>query len=166
MGISFRWAAKEAAIKAYSRRRLRYRDVIIASMPIHDLQKNIPVALINPPKPMIMMTDEVARNRGLVDHARKETNDPMNDHPKPRRWARTIMSERQIARLSISHDGEYAIAVVQAFDESSALPSSIPIMDKGYGDPIHEPLIGDVGYDTYDLDAAIGNSPENMSYLY
>lgn len=56
--------------------------------------------------------------------------------------------ERQIAEISISHDGDYAIAVCMALDEA---PKDMEedtefIDDDGSGEPIHEPVWGDVGF--------------------
>ena len=157
LSLLLRWAAKEAAIKAYSNRRLHYRDVIIAAEPKDDLRKYIPVILINPPKAMVWMTDKVARSRGLFGNISDRGRDERTgDQPTLRRLAKTHMSQRQIARLSISHDGDYATAVVQAWDQPGKLPTGSESIDHGDGDPIHEPYIGDDGYDTYDLVAAMG----------
>ena len=53
--------------------------------------------------------------------------------------------DRQLADLSISHDGEYAIAVCLALDEVCGEDPE-PIIDDGTGEPIHEPEWGDVGF--------------------
>ena len=50
--------------------------------------------------------------------------------------------DRQVADLSISHDGEYAIAVCMAVDEVYEV-DMMAVTDTGKGDPIHEPEWGD-----------------------
>ena len=141
---SSRWAVKEAAIKAHSYRRLFYRDVIV--MYRQDLSiinsrqaKDMPVVLINPPKTEIGMTETVAHQRGLwrpsgILDGRSRLSF---------RRAKTSMYERQIARTSISHDGEYVTAIVYALDDPSGGRNPDLIIDDGYGDAIHEPLLGD-----------------------
>ena len=49
--------------------------------------------------------------------------------------------ERQIAKLSISHDGEYATAVVLAVGQE--VESKDNIVDLGREGPLHEPSIED-----------------------
>jgi len=53
--------------------------------------------------------------------------------------------DKQLADLSISHDGEYAIAVCMALDEASDEHPD-PVIDHGIGKPIHEPEWGDLGF--------------------
>ena len=100
--------------------------------------------------------------RGLAEQG--IMSDRKDDSPRSRRLAQTIMSERKIARLSISHDGDYATAVVQAWDVPGELFTKSKITDNGDGDPIHEPYIGDEGFDTYDLATAMETTvPEQRS---
>ncbi len=55
--------------------------------------------------------------------------------------------DRQIAELSISHDGPYVIAVCMALDEEATDYRSVaPIVDDGSGEPVHEPSWGDKGW--------------------
>lgn len=64
-----------------------------------------------------------------------------------RRRAKVAMEDRQVAELSISHDGEYAMAVCIASDDSTLDPEEKPfIIDDGSGDPIHEPEWADEGW--------------------
>jgi hypothetical protein len=49
-----------------------------------------------------------------------------------------------MADVSISHDGDYAIAVVQALDVQS--PPTQKLSDDGRGKPIHVPRAGDLGF--------------------
>lgn len=64
------------------------------------------------------------------------------------RQARIKEEDRQVAELSISHDGEYAVAVCMALDEprEETEGKSEPIIDDGTGEPIHEPVWGDKGF--------------------
>lgn len=57
------------------------------------------------------------------------------------------MDDRQVAELSISHDGPYVIAVCMACDEEvKELEGPIYLADDGSGDPMHEPIWGDRGW--------------------
>ena len=62
------------------------------------------------------------------------------------RYCLIPMEERRLADASISHDGDYAIAVCQALDEPSA-PKLEDIVDDGHGGPLHEPEFGDIGFE-------------------
>ena len=142
------WAVKEAAIKAHSYRGLHYRDAVVLyheEIPGIDpgLSPHAPVVLINPSKPEVYMTDTVAYQRGLW----RPKGTKESGLPRPFRLAKISMHERQIARASISHDGEYVTAVVYALDEPDAGQTLDPIIDKGYGNPVHEPLLGDTIHD-------------------
>ena len=53
--------------------------------------------------------------------------------------------DRQLADLSISHDGDYAVAVCMAVDEEHEVDTMV-LIDNGEGDPIHEPEWGDRGF--------------------
>ena len=57
----YRWAAKEAAIKAHSHRRLRMNEIAT----IRDQETSRPVMSIDPPRAFVRMTLEVAKKRGL-----------------------------------------------------------------------------------------------------
>ncbi len=55
--------------------------------------------------------------------------------------------ERQIAELSISHDGPYIVAVCMALDEDVKNSGShVHLVDDGSGEPMHEPSWGDKGW--------------------
>ena len=55
--------------------------------------------------------------------------------------------DRQVAELSISHDGPYVVAVCMALDEKAKDGGiSDYIIDDGSGDPLHEPNWGDTGW--------------------
>ena len=66
-----------------------------------------------------------------------------------RRRRLILDEERQEADLSISHDGDYAIAVCLALDEEvdSIGHENKPVLDDGKGEPIHEPEYGDAGFE-------------------
>ena len=54
--------------------------------------------------------------------------------------------DRQIAEVSISHDGDYAVATCLAVDEPAKQTYNWPLIDDGSGDPIHEPAWADDGW--------------------
>lgn len=54
--------------------------------------------------------------------------------------------DRQIAKVNISHNGEYAVAVCMAFDTPNHSAESNRMIDHGNGAPIHEPQWGDEGW--------------------
>ena len=66
-----------------------------------------------------------------------------------RRRLLILDEERQEADLSISHDGDYAIAVCLALDEEmdSVGHEYKPVVDDGNGEPIHEPEYRDTGFE-------------------
>ena len=77
-------------------------------------------------------------------------------HPRYHQRNKLVsMKDRSTADLSISHDGDYAIAVVQAFQEDHG-QSSTPLIDDGEGEPIHEPQCGDKGFDNDELLKVLG----------
>ena len=53
--------------------------------------------------------------------------------------------ERQLVDASISHDTDYAVGVCIAAVGPGEL-NEPPVMDNGFGEPIHEPEWGDVGF--------------------
>lgn len=63
------------------------------------------------------------------------------------RRAKVAEEDRQVAEISISHDGEYAIATCIALDKAADDKEEKPIiLDDGSGEPIHEPEWGDLGW--------------------
>lgn len=63
------------------------------------------------------------------------------------RRARIREEEQQIAEISISHDGEYSVAVCMALDEPSEEKNVVEyIVDDGVGEPLHQPEWGDQGW--------------------
>lgn len=56
------------------------------------------------------------------------------------------MTERQVAEINISHDGDYAVAVCMALDSPGFNPEGRLIVDHGIGEAIHEPEWGDEGW--------------------
>lgn len=124
-----------------------------------------PLLLIDPPRRIVKMDFVTAKARGLREAALNQamlTGAPVSGDgslsgtsPLPRLEAkgkdficrRLLIKEedRQLADLSISHDGDYAIAVCMALDEApDGYPE--PVMDDGTGEPIHEPVWGDNGF--------------------
>lgn len=168
-----RWAAKEAAIKAHRHRQLYMQDISISSPSLPS--GSIPggdkklIALINPPSDRIEMTKHVARLRGLrgfgfknyglhkralmcKDELHKEVQNSedgsVHSGAHYYRQSRVKESDRQVAEISISHDGDYAVAMCMAFDPtgSTVQEKTEIIVDKGAGLPLHEPQWGDEGW--------------------
>ncbi|KAL8927487.1 MAG: hypothetical protein Q9208_002292 [Pyrenodesmia sp. 3 TL-2023] len=174
---TYRWAAKEAAIKAHRHRDLRMSDISILCpdlpQPEH-LQgstRTVKLQALIPPEPTlrILMVPEVAQKRGLrgghskfthiygevVDGRFVQDSLPKGD-AAPRnttaskfivKRARIKDEEQQIAEISISHDGDYSVAVCMALDEPSTKKDAVEyIVDDGVGEPLHEPEWGDKGW--------------------
>lgn len=169
-----RWATKEAAIKAHRHRRLYMKDISIVkpSPPPGLSEKAIGgdqkvIALIDPPSDRISMSARVATQRGLrgfvsetyglykgalmtKDEPRKERESekgPERDKCNYyHRGSRVRDSDRQVAEINLSHDGDYAIAVCMAFDPSESTYKQKTILDRGEGPPLHEPQWGDEGW--------------------
>ena len=153
--VEARWAAKEAAIKAHSHRRLYMPHISI----IKEMGSPRPVMLIDPPSSIVSLTAEVAEQRQIDTKGRQKLDreevqklgvsvmDSSDVGQMYWRYKKINMEERQLADLSISHDGEYAFAVVQALDVvlDDTQPLKV-IKDDGAGDPIHEPQHGDRGF--------------------
>lgn len=135
--------------------------------PIELAERQKPLALIEPPCKTILMDEKVAetralrgfgpRSQGLQKGAplvKSESNDPLlksgGDRGKKEgyyeRRSKVEESDRQIADLSLSHDGNNAIAVCMAFDEPSRSIKPERVIDDGKWLPIHEPQWGDEGW--------------------
>ena len=125
------------------------------------------VALIDPPCDRIEMHWRAATRRGLRgfvfkncglrkgalmtrDELRKEAQDLEPSEVEKGvhyyRRCRVKESDRQIAEINISHDGDYAIAVCMAFDPPNSTVQNKTIVDTGEGLPLHEPQWGDKGW--------------------
>lgn len=125
--------------------------------------------LIDPPRHDIVMEEGIARLRGLrglYGNTAETPQTPLSQYcygtlaggkffeSKHRtaykffkRRARVADEDRQLADLSISHDGEYAIAVCIALDEEVDNAQGKPvIVDDGSGGPLHEPEWADEGW--------------------
>ena len=125
--------------------------------------------LVDPPRQKIVMDEGVAKLRGLRCLSEDTTPNPVPNHPEHfygeiwngefvetrnreakkffTRRARIEEQDRQLAEVSISHDGEYAMAVCIALDEEVSKAQQKPlIIDKGSGDPLHEPEWADKGW--------------------
>ena len=93
--IAYRFAAKEATIKAVSTRTLSWHDIAIHN------------GLV---KPVLVVKSASCAIDSALDaelrHRDQSTGKIEDDE-----------TEGQVARLSISHDGEYATAVVLAVDD-------------------------------------------------
>ena len=175
-----RWALKEAAIKAHSQRRIFLREVSVVTEPRTidaglgdhlDVPPSKPQILIDPPTPVILMSEHVARRRELrafrgpspapLPCAEATASSPSapfrpgdsgqdgrvatGEGRMYQRRGKVLPQERQQADASLSHDGDYVVAICQALDEAPAA-SLGSISDDGRGAPLHEPEYGDWGF--------------------
>ena len=87
------------------------------------------------------------RKDNLVTGSGHASRDDQNQEPLYyERRSKVKESERQIAEVSISHDGSYAAAVCMALDEPATEASDQFVIDDGEGLPKHEPRWGDEGW--------------------
>ena len=161
-----RWAAKEAAIKAHRHRHLYPHDISIVTT-----SGAKPIAFVPPQCPRICMNAEVATLRGIrgaVGNTSSTSEDAQSEVSQGNLgrmdgvlgktfFERSMLyreEDQQVAELSLSHDGDYAVAVCMALDELSNTDYTQSfITDDGSGDPIHEPEWGDRGFlDALDYD--------------
>ena len=169
-----RWAAKEAVIKAHHHRRLYMHEVSIVKSSRFAAKS---VALVDPICDIVELDMRVAGLRGLRGFA-PETQDlpkgpPITDKHDGEvfhgqrledfsRRRKIGEGERQVAEISISHDGLYAVATCMAFDPPTPpeqLQQSRRIVDDGKHAPIHEPQWGDKGW--FDKDTPDGQGTRN-----
>ena len=165
--INSRWAAKEAVIKAHRHRQLYMQDVSIVRLPRQLSRDNKAVALVDPSCSTVEMNERVAELRGLRGFgpqsqglskgtlsAKSEDDETSPGHGKQsahfNRRRKIKESDRQIAELNISHDGDYAVAVCLTFDSPNLHSEGRRIIDDGEGPPIHEPQWGDDGWFSQD----------------
>lgn len=114
------------------------------------------IALIEPICDRIEMDKRVAALRGLRgfgphNHGLHSTNQnpEMTGSDKVQHYnrrSRVKESDRQIADINISHDGDYAVAVCMGFDPPISQIKEKCIVDNGKGLPLHEPQWGDEGW--------------------
>ncbi|MCJ1383966.1 hypothetical protein MMC17_007080 [Xylographa soralifera] len=168
--IAGRFAAKEAAIKAHTKRRLLRSHVSIV---VRSVESDVehrgtvkPMILISPPTRPVIMNTLTAAKRGLkgVASENKKAASPRAlakvapkistfaqeagfqiDEPLFLRQLSVKEADKRLADVSISHDGGYATAVCLALDEEIEEDLE-PIVDSGDGDPLHEPNWGDRGF--------------------
>ena len=158
-----RWAVKEAVIKAHRHTKPFMSRISILTEPP---SKRV-YALVDPLNQKVAMSEDVARVRGLRGYGKNKDKDYrvgeclygtfrngdfMETKPSDRqrfltRRRRVKAEERQMAEVSISHDGDYAVAVCMAFDEPPKRPEEQAVVfDDGSGSPIHEPEWADEGW--------------------
>ena len=164
----YRWAAKEAVIKAHHHRRLSVNEISIVVPHSPSRNTNKLIALVDPVCDTIRIADEgaavkrglrgfVAQSQGLNNKALMEVDNddgklPNQDKAKlggVRRFDRRMRVhewERQVAEVNISHDGDYAVAVCMAFDPPGAEGGQKVFVDHGSGHAKHEPQWGDKGW--------------------
>lgn len=128
-------------------------------------------ALVDPPSENVLIHEGAAKARGLLGYGDKENNvcrlsdrfgpslygivrngkyvetEPSAGERFLKRRLRIPAEERQMAQVSISHDGDYATAVCIALDEPFVRrDGQSSIIDDGSGDSFHEPEWGDTGW--------------------
>ena len=163
--------------------------------PTEDAQKIKPVALIDPPTNTILMDDRVANLRALrgfafgSQHLRKDELMRQQEREKVQslrsvtrdsgerfqvgsmggdyieRRARVDESERRVAEISISHDGDAAVAVCMAFDQSFPERKMEDIFDDGSSLPFHEPQWGDEGWFSKDYRTEVASEGKAPTVL-
>lgn len=113
------FAAKEAVIKAVHPRRVLLKDVLVAVG-----EGGQPYAIVLDESPILTQAQRIHLNRhchlnlptSIEDHQSVDTS-PSNPDLDPG----LHHCEGQVAKLSISHDGEYATAVCLAVEQTDAL---------------------------------------------
>lgn len=131
-------------------------------------------ALVDPPSKTVVMEEDVAQVRGLRGYQNHQSaGHQVNVRFGPyiygticeglfiesqssegkrflARRLRVRAEDRKVAQVSISHDGDYAMAICMAVDEPSALmDEQLPVVDNGAADSKHEPEWGDEGWLTH-----------------
>lgn len=125
------------------------------------------IALIDPICNTILMDERIAqiralrglgpRSQGLHKGAliaNSEIDDSMQHLSKDgsqeqryyERRSKVKESDRQIAEINISHDGNFAVAVCLALDQPDLESKTERVIDNGDWLPIHEPQWGDEGW--------------------
>ena len=103
-----------------------------------------PIALVNPPPQYVEMTSEVAAMRGIRCRVGAES---WTLQEQVRRNRKVHEDERQVAQISIAHDGDYAVATCMAAAELlKDVKGPDTIIDDGSGEPLHEPEWTDTGF--------------------
>ncbi|KAL0257159.1 hypothetical protein SLS55_007969 [Diplodia seriata] len=108
--LAGRFAAKEAAIKAIHPRRIFLRDVLVAG------QGSQPYAIVFDKSPDLTHVQRLYLNQsyGFSLPIRAEIDPPADLATHPDTDPALDRCEGQVAKLSISHDGDYATAVCLA----------------------------------------------------
>ena len=147
-------------IKAHRHRQVYMRDVSILRQPFPPYEGKRVVALVDPECDTVVMTEDVAKMRGLrglspqsqaVYKGPLSTNGKQNEVPEGKsiyfkRRSKVKESHRRVAEINISHDGDYATAVCMALDSPQIHPELRRIVDYGDGPPMHEVEWGDDGW--------------------
>lgn len=150
--------------------------------PLEIAKNNKVIALIDPPTHTILIDEDVAKIRALRgfgprsqglqkgalltrrEHDMTFSSKTRGAEPLKRaetakgqakylqRRAKVKESERQIAEVSISHDGDIAVAVCMALDQSEPEKTTEFIVDDGRTLPTHEAQWGDEGWFSKDSD--------------
>ena len=123
-----------------------------AMFSVEDAQHLKLIALIDPPCDTILIDERVAELRSLRGFS------PLSHQLLRAKWvvwggkryysrrSKVKESERQMAKISISHDEGYSTAVCIAFDRPFGEDRDKEIIDDGKGLPLHEPIWGDEGW--------------------
>lgn len=175
-------------IKAHRYRQLYMQDISI----VHQRSSQAPstitqlVALIDPVCDRIEMDERVAserqlrgfgpRSQGLhkgtligsgdgSEDAHSQDEKFIKKVPRFYRRAKVRSSDRQVAKINISHDGDYAVAVCMAFDPPGMKPEEKRIVDNARGPPKHEPQWGDEGWFDVVTEAVAPAEEEKIDYV-
>lgn len=152
--------------------------------PIDQAKRYKTVALIEPVCETVLIDERVASIRALrgfgprsahlhkgalIAHAEiDETMQHLSGgEAKPAQYyerrSKVKGTERQVAEVNISHDGNFAVAVCMALDQPGPEVEAQRIVDDGEGLPIHEPQWGDEGWLDRDLVREVEESKDQRS---
>ena len=137
-----------------------------------------PFALIDPPRSDVLIDERVAQIRNLRDSRNQVLDSRVSywvtmpeGHQNAggkylQRRSKVSEDERQIAELSITHEGDTAFAVCLAVNQAEPLLGGTfrrSTVDDGTSDPMHEPIWGDEGWITEESLVAIRDRFDNES---
>ena len=141
------------------------------------------IALIDPVCDTIEMDERVASERRLrgfgpesqglhrgamignvddLEDTRGQDEQLIKKAPRFHRRAKVRSSDRQVAKINISHDGDYAVAVCMAFDPPGVKHEEKRVVDDGRGPPKHEPQWGDEGWFDVETEAISPAEEKNI----
>lgn len=124
----YRWAAKEAVIKAHTFRRLLMSQIAITSDKA-TRGSSKPFAVIDPPRQKIQVPVDIARMNGFAIQVSPEARDLFGHNDQDvisvLVGPRIREEDRRIAQISISHDGPNVVVVCMALDEACDVEDTV-----------------------------------------